>query len=152
MVVGKKKSAFAALVPLIGVGKYKSHVFNPAATSYIPLVEELSATRQEGGTAPGWGICASGCSISSDENGLLRVKLNWNKGGLWEQDLYICVDPRKGTSKEWDALMCSLGCEIQEWLEWELVGEINCAEPASSVMMSCSVVKHSEMCPPKSSF
>lgn len=101
---------------------------------------------------PWWNICASGWFISSDGIGLLRVILSWNKWESWEQDLYICVTARKGTLKEWEALMDSLGCEIQERLEWELVGEINCDELPRSVIMSCSVVKGSEICPSNISF
>lgn len=36
MVVGGKKSAFEALILLIGADKYKSHIFNPAAF-HFPL-------------------------------------------------------------------------------------------------------------------
>lgn len=145
----KEKSAFEALILLTGVDYYKFHVFNPAATSHtfhFAPMEGLSVkTRKKGGTAPGWGICASGW-FSSAGIGLLRVTLRWNKWELWEQDLYICVASRKGTLKDWEAL-CSLGCEIQERLEWELFAEMNCDELPSSVIMSCSVLKGSEICP-----
>lgn len=140
----KKKSAFEALILLIGVDKYKSHVFNPAATSHT---FHLWKGWVLPGTAPGWGTCASGWFISSDGIGLFKLE----QVGIVGAGLVHLCGSRKGTLKEWEGLLCSLGCEIQERLAWGLVGEMNCDELPSSVIMSCGVVKGSETCPANTS-